>query len=184
MIGDRLDTISALPGCSAGRQCASPKVLPGFGAQRWPRDEAELTLANLKALAPVFMSGLVQSSWRSPLTHTALASAFAWISEIRAIRVIGMTSLGSHRNEVCDPRKLKPEPFHDAASGTKIVEVDGSSSVGGEAARRTIEPPDDFPGIMLSRECDDHRAPSYIRNLLLYSRIFYHRQFTATSHES
>ena len=111
------------------------------------------------------MSGLVQSSWRSPLTHTALASAFAWISEIRAIRVIGMTSLGSHRNEVRDTRKLKPEPFHDAASGTKIVEVDGSSSVGGEAARRTIEPPDDFPGIMLSRECDDHAAPSYIRNL-------------------
>jgi hypothetical protein len=111
------------------------------------------------------MSGLVQSSWRSPLTHTALASAFAWISEISAIRVIGMTSLGSHRNEVCDPRKLKPELFHDAASGTKIVEVDGSSSVGGEAARRTIEPPDDFPGIMLSRECDDHAAPSYIRNL-------------------
>jgi hypothetical protein len=89
-----------------------------------------------------------------------------------------MTSLGSHRDEVCDPRKLKPEPFHDAASGTKIVEVDGSSFVGGEAARRTIEPPDDFAGIMLSRECDDHKAPSYIRNLLLYGRIFYHRQFS------
>jgi hypothetical protein len=87
-----------------------------------------------------------------------------------------MTSLGSHRDEVGDPRKLKPEPFHDAASGTKIVEVDGSSFVGGEAARRTIEPPDDFAGIMLSRECDDHKAPSYIRNLSLYSRIFYHRQ--------
>jgi hypothetical protein len=134
-------------------------------AQRWPRDEAELTLANLKALAAVFMSGLVQSSRRSPLTHTALASAFAWVSEIRAICVIGMTSLGSHSNEVCDPRKLKPEPFQDAASGTKIVEVDGSSSVGAEAARRTIEPPDDFVRIMLSRECDDHEVPSYIRNL-------------------
>jgi hypothetical protein len=29
---------------------------------------------------------------------------------------------------------------------------------------------------MLSRECDDHKAPSYIRNLLLYGRIFYHHQ--------
>jgi hypothetical protein len=88
-----------------------------------------------------------------------------------------MISLRSHRDEVCDPRKLKPEPFHDAASGTNIVEVDGSSFVGGEAARRAIEPPDDFAGIMLSRECDDHRAPFYINNLLLYGEIFYHRQF-------
>jgi hypothetical protein len=47
--------------------------------------------------------------------------------------------LGSHSNEVYDLRKLKPEPFQDAASGTKIVEADGSSSVGAEAARRTIE---------------------------------------------
>jgi hypothetical protein len=105
-------------------------------------------------------------------------------SEIRAIRVIGITSLGSHRNEVCDPRKLKPEPFHDAASGTHIVEVDGSSFVGGEAARRAIEPPDDFAGIMLSRECDDHRAPFYIKNLLLYSMIFYHRQLLLQLHMS
>jgi hypothetical protein len=147
-------------------------------------DEAELTLANLKALAAVFMSGLVQSSRRSPLTHTVLASAFAWISEIRPIRVIGMTSLGSHSNEVCDPRKLKPEPLQNAVSGTKIVEVDGSSSVGAEAARRTIEPPDNFIGIMLSREYDDHRVPSYIRKLFRYGRIFDHRQFSATSHES
>jgi hypothetical protein len=95
-----------------------------------------------------------------------------------------MTSLGSHSNEVCDPRKLKPEPFQDAVSGTKIVEVDGSSSVGAEAARRTIEPPDNFIGIMLSREYDDHRVPSYIRKLFRYGRIFDHRQFSATSHES
>jgi hypothetical protein len=68
--------------------------------------------------------------------------------------------LGSQSNEVCDPRKLKPEPFQDAASDTKIVKVDGSSSVGAEAARRTIEPPDNFIGIMLSREYDDHKVPS------------------------
>jgi hypothetical protein len=75
----------------------------------------------------------------------------------QANTVIRMTSLGSHRYEVRDTGKLKPEPFHDAASGTKIVEVDGSSFVGGEAARRTVEPPDDFAGIMLSHECDDHK---------------------------
>jgi hypothetical protein len=109
--------------------------------------------------------------------HGAQCHLIRVISEIRAIRVLGMTSLGSHHNEVCDPRKLKPELFHDAASGTKIVEVDGSSFVGAEAARRTIKPPDDFAGIMLRRECDDHRVPSYIRNLLQYGRIFYHRQF-------
>ena len=88
-----------------------------------------------------------------------------------------MTSLGSHSNEVCDPRKLKPEPFQDAASGIKIVEVDRSSSVGAKAARRTIEPPDNFIRIMLSRECDNHSVPSYIMNLFRYGRIFYHRQF-------
>jgi hypothetical protein len=40
-------------------------------------------------------------------------------------------------NEVCDPRK--PEPFPDAASGIKIVEVDGSGFAGAEAVRGTLD---------------------------------------------
>ena len=38
------------------------------------------------------------------------------------------TSLGTHRNKARDPSKLNPEPFRDAASGIKIVEVDSSGS--------------------------------------------------------
>ena len=59
---------------SARRGCLEnnthrPRLRPVSIAQRWPGDEAEPTLANLKGLAPVFMSGLCNQAGahRSPI---------------------------------------------------------------------------------------------------------------------
>ncbi len=62
MIGDRLDN-DIRPGRLLGWKTI--RIAQGFARFQSPRDgldEADLTLANLKGLIPVFMSGLVQSS--------------------------------------------------------------------------------------------------------------------------
>jgi len=62
MIGDRLDN-DIRPARLLGWKTI--RIAQGFARFQSPRDgldEADLTLANLKGLVPVFMSGLVQSS--------------------------------------------------------------------------------------------------------------------------
>jgi FMN phosphatase YigB (HAD superfamily) len=62
MIGDRLDN-DIRPARLLGWKTI--RIAQGFARFQSPRDgldEADLTLANLKGLAPVFMSSLVQSS--------------------------------------------------------------------------------------------------------------------------
>jgi FMN phosphatase YigB (HAD superfamily) len=62
MIGDRLDNDIRPARLLGWKTIRIARGLARFQSARDGLDEADLTLANLKGLVPVFTSGLVQSS--------------------------------------------------------------------------------------------------------------------------